>query len=239
MLFLAQDMRPKNWPRCYPITFHSIEEDIPVPAQRIVQTGYYLWMLTCLALLFNFATCTSLWLSGHNGQGDPTYVSPGIFLWSALFLATGVVGGWKLWYRTMYGALRDDRALGFLWFFLMFLAHTIFSCIAAVGVPSTSTAGVLVMITVWTWREPGLNGAEDRHFYGQAVLCTMTAMLWCLAAVTSLYVLRDMHARYKSRGSAGAHEVKKQVAAGVAKEASGLLAASVASGLKSGQERVE
>ena len=55
--------------------------------------------------------------------------------------------------------------MGFCWFFTMFMAHTIFCFVAAVGVPSTSTQGVLVMITVFTWHEvtPGTSIGEARY----------------------------------------------------------------------------
>ena len=117
----------------------------------------------------------------------------------------------------MYTAISEDRALSFLWFFVMFLAHTVFCFVAAVGVPSTSTAGVLVMITVWTWHDDATNG----HYYGGAGLSLVTSLLWVLAAGISLWLLRTMHAMYKVRGTAGATEVKKKVVAGATQEAAG------------------
>ncbi len=43
-----QGLRPKNWPSsCYPLTFHSIEEDIPEHYRSFVTRMYYLVLREC------------------------------------------------------------------------------------------------------------------------------------------------------------------------------------------------
>lgn len=47
-------LKKKNWPICYPMTYHNIPEDIPAEKQRIVRFAYasYLvrrrgWLTCC------------------------------------------------------------------------------------------------------------------------------------------------------------------------------------------------
>ena len=37
------DLKQKNWPRFFPITYHSIADDIPSSGQQVVKAGYALW----------------------------------------------------------------------------------------------------------------------------------------------------------------------------------------------------
>jgi hypothetical protein len=76
----------------------------------------------------------------------------------------------------------------------------------------------------------GSPSVTGRSFVGEGALCAVTSALWIVAAALSLWVLRHMHNKYKERGTAGAHEAKRQVISAAAKEAGGLVAQGVFSG---------
>lgn len=45
----------KNWPfKCYPILYHSIQDEIPQPMQSIVKKFYYFWQFMALCLVVNW-----------------------------------------------------------------------------------------------------------------------------------------------------------------------------------------
>ena len=56
-------IRPKNWPRCKPVTYHDISFEIPVEHQNMVYGGYLNWIL---------GTCGFLWVSfRHRAHAVP------------------------------------------------------------------------------------------------------------------------------------------------------------------------
>ena len=58
------------------------------------------------------------------------------WLMAAIYLGAGVPLAWILWYRRIYSACKHDSALGFLWFFIVFLVHIGFCICACCAFPN-------------------------------------------------------------------------------------------------------
>ena len=62
-------------------------------------------------------------------------------------LHIGVIGAWKIWYRRLYQALQNIESSA-TWniFFVSFVAHTVFTVIAAIGISETALAGIFFTV---------------------------------------------------------------------------------------------
>merc|ERR1711871_23455 len=136
--------------------------------------------------------------------GSSEWSGPRAFMWALIYLGLGVPGAWKLWYRSMYYAVRDNSNTKFAWFFVTFILHSGFACIAAAGIPGMCTAGVLQAITIFTW-----TGASEKTYIAEAVVCCINAAMWVTVALWSVSLLRRMKMKYQDHGAAGAQQIKK------------------------------
>jgi len=116
-----------NWPlKCYPVAYHNIGEEIPSHHARAVRMCYAAYCILALALLGNMFVATARLFT------DGQFAS---FLMAFIYLVCGVPGAYTLWYKRLYNSCKRDRALGFMWFFLMFLLHIAFVVYASLAPP--------------------------------------------------------------------------------------------------------
>ena len=54
------DLYPANWPRCKPIIYHSIRDDIPPDAQSMVKRVYFAWYCKHYRNVTGFGLCTTV-----------------------------------------------------------------------------------------------------------------------------------------------------------------------------------
>ena len=119
--------KPPNWPcKCYPMTYHNIGEEIPSHHAHAVRMCYLVYCILVVALIGNMMVAAGrLFLDGEISS----------FLMAFIYFVCGTPGAWSLWYKRVYNSCKRDRALGFLWFFLMFLVHMAFVVYASLAPP--------------------------------------------------------------------------------------------------------
>lgn len=125
-----------NFPPFFPVTYHSIEDDIPPHQRKTMRLLLTNFFLTVIGLFSNWLALTALWLG----------VSP--FLWSAIYAVVGTWGAWNGWYRSAYKGFKNNSSTSFFCFFIVFAVHCGFSVFVTVGLSYDSTAvcGVLTLV---------------------------------------------------------------------------------------------
>ncbi|EOX99347.1 Secretory carrier membrane protein (SCAMP) family protein isoform 2 [Theobroma cacao] len=131
----------KNWPPYFPIIHHDIANEIPIHLQKMQYVAFTTLLGLVLCLSWNIIAVTTAWIKGEG---------PTIWFLAIIYFISGVPGGYVLWYRPLYRAMRTDSALKFGWFFLFYLLHIGFCIFAAVAPPiifkGKSLAGILPAI---------------------------------------------------------------------------------------------
>ncbi|XP_020241582.1 secretory carrier-associated membrane protein 6-like isoform X2 [Asparagus officinalis] len=95
----------KNWPPFFPVIHHDIAKEIPINCQKMQYMAFGSWL------------------------------GVKIFLLAAIYALSGSPLAYVLWYKPLYIAMRTDRMMHFLWFFLVYLVHVIFCILASVAPP--------------------------------------------------------------------------------------------------------
>lgn len=188
--------RPNNWPSFYPMTYHSIKDDIPQELQSLVRSGYVAWMGYAFVLCWNWFCMTVYWF----GPGNP-----GIFVIALLWMFLGAPLSWMLSYKSLYNGARKDRASSFLWYIITWSISIAIMGLHLLGIPDIGSAGVISLI----------EAAQDNAFAG--IVLGISTGLWGICLLFALYTLKRVWAYYKTRG--GNEAAKKEVVRDAAKEA--------------------
>lgn len=168
-----------NWPcRCWALAYHNIGEEIPDGHKLAMRVVYSVYILLCLALLGNMlVTCGRLFLQG----------SIGAFFMAVIYFLLGVPGAYILWYKRIYNACKNDRAIGFLWFFLMFLAHMGFVVYASLA-PNAFKEQVGSLCGVLNLQSALRQNKVLGIFHAVVMSCFMFDALLSFLAVRLIYV---------------------------------------------------
>lgn len=187
-----------NWPfKFYPILYHSIKDEIPAESQPICKKFYAAILLTWAALLINWLTWLVIW--GH----DILTKASGQALWATAYLCLGVPGAWRLWYRPIYNALKENASSTWCFFFLFFTGHTGFCGLMALGFPGVSGAGFIIMLDVF-----------GKGFAGTGVMAVVSTAFWTMVCLLSIWLLRTAHSMWRGRG--GQEQMDRDIETGLA-----------------------
>jgi len=172
-----------NWPcALYAITYHSIKKEIPQQHQTFIRNHYRIVKLTIFTLFWNFCVVAILYLDNANG------VTSTHLLWSVIYAVFGIPGAWKLWYRSIFKAVKAEKSFKFLQYFVFGGAHTIFSLVACIGVVQTSLCGFLMMLDAM------------KLGTGYAICALICFALWIVVALSSVVMFRRTWTLYRNRG---------------------------------------
>ncbi|PIA28924.1 hypothetical protein AQUCO_06500039v1 [Aquilegia coerulea] len=190
----------KNWPPFFPLIHHDIGNEIPIHLQTLQYVAFSTWLGLAVCLFWNIVAATVAWIKVE-----------GIAIWllAIIYFITGVPGGYVLWYRPLYRAMRTDSALKFGWFFLFYVIHIGFCIFAAVGAPlifkGNSLTGILPAIVAFT---------QDA-FVG--VIYFIGFGLFCVESVISIWVIQQVYMYF--RGSGKAAEMRREATRGAMRAA--------------------
>ncbi|XWS39500.1 hypothetical protein CRYUN_Cryun18bG0059800 [Craigia yunnanensis] len=182
----------KNWPPYFPIIHHDIANEIPIHLQKMQYVAFTTFLGLVLCLSWNIVAVTTAWIKGEG---------PTIWFLAIIYFISGVPGGYVLWYRPLYRAMRTDSALKFGWFFMFYLLHIGFCIFAAVAPPiifkGKSLAGILPAIDLLGHALVGIF-----YFIGFG--------LFCIESLLSVWVIQQVYMYF--RGSGKAVEMKREAA---------------------------
>ncbi|XP_022764039.1 secretory carrier-associated membrane protein 1-like isoform X1 [Durio zibethinus] len=183
----------KNWPPYFPIIHHDIANEIPIHLQKMQYVAFTTLLGLVLCFSWNIVAVTTAWIKGEG---------PTIWFLAIIYFISGVPGGYVLWYRPLYHAMRTDSALKFGWFFLFYLLHIGFCIFAAVAPPiifkGKSLAGILPAIDIFS--DHALVGTL--YFIGFG--------FFCVESLLSVWVIQQVYMYF--RGSGKAAEMKREAA---------------------------
>lgn len=187
-----------NWPStCYPIAYHNIAAEIPASHRSFMRQMYGLCLWTWLCLMFNwFAIIVVVLVPSDVPSTDAPKSNEAFF--SSAYLVLGVIGSWKLWYRAIYNAAKRSSSSRWMFFFVNFFMHTVFSIIMAVGIPGTAGVGLWFVIEMISEKY------KTATIMGVVGLC-----MWTVNALGSLFFFRKAHRLFK--GGGGASQAKKDL----------------------------
>jgi len=173
----------KNWPPCFPILYHSIEDDIPASEQRNVTMTYRCYLGLTLAFAVNFAAVTVAFFA--EGEIEAWFLA-------GLYMSFGIPGAFFLWYMRYYVGARKDGALSYGMHFIFFICHILFCILATVGPPwptDQALCGVLSMTKAF----------EKNKFTGVMYLIAM--IVWFLETLYSIWVVQQNYAKFRGQGN--------------------------------------
>ncbi|OVA13191.1 SCAMP [Macleaya cordata] len=190
----------KNWPPFFPLIHHDIAKEIPIHLQRLQYVAFTTFLGLFVSLVWNIIAVTTAWIKGE-----------GVTLWllAVIYFISGVPGGYVLWYRPLYRAMRTESTLNYGSFFLFYALHIGFCVIAAVAPPiifkGKSLTGILAALDVMTGN--ALVGIF--YFIGFG--------FFALESVLSIWVIQQVYMYF--RGSGKAAEMKREAARGAMRAA--------------------
>lgn len=197
----------KNWPfKRYAIAFHDIELEIPEECQRAVHHAHYAFWGLVFCLTYNFLFAAS---AAFFGLGDFA-----AWIMAILYLITGVPGAYFFWYARLYNATKNDSALGYAWFFIVFLVHIAFCLFAFIAPPDAFGTAKYSLAGVMSTAEMEKENSSIGGVYA------FGAALWFLEFLWSVWVIRSVYAAFRGQGhtvTEAKNAVAKDAAFGAAK----------------------
>lgn len=175
----------KNWPSsCWAIAYHNIADDVPEEHQALVKKFYAALLFTWVCISWNWLTMIICVLGGESAHISADAI------WSSLFVAFGLPGAWRFWYRNIYYGVGERSSSRWCMFGLFFSAHTVFSLVMVLGIEGTGAGGLFVMISV-------INGNKHQS---TILLMLVSLVLWILVSAFSVHLLRKAHIVWKNAG---------------------------------------
>lgn len=175
--------RTKNWPPippflCFgPCFFQDINLDIPHEFQRIVRTGYYLWIFGAASLFLNFI-------------GSMVVMGTGSVFGALFIFLICTPLSYVCWFRPLYNAFRSDSSFNFMLFFFIIFCNVIVGTIWAIGTPWTASCGFITAAQALSNQGPGAG-----------IFAFIVAAFLTIYAVGMFYFLVMVHRIYRSTGA--------------------------------------
>eukprot|EP00300_Choanocystis_sp_HF-7_P017620 c19779_g1_i1.p1 GENE.c19779_g1_i1~~c19779_g1_i1.p1 ORF type:complete len:308 (+),score=31.19 c19779_g1_i1:65-988(+) len=178
-------LRPANFPVCFKVVHHDIENDIPAAGQKTVRTSYMVWYGFAFVAFFNMVAYIVVLADPFKNAGKTT-LGMAISVFVFLF---GVPLAFLLSHRPLYSAVRTQHAgLYWMYFFMIFLQCLL--CIAAaIGPLGTGGAGFLL----------GLRAFADKSKAAGA-FCFISGALWIVLLIASCCSCKRGYSRYRAAG---------------------------------------
>ncbi|KAH7107542.1 scamp-domain-containing protein [Auriculariales sp. MPI-PUGE-AT-0066] len=171
-----------NWPFFFPLIFHSVKDEIPEASQTVVTRLYQLWLVLFATLIINMVACIFILTSGEGDGAHDLGASLG-------YIPFITILSFLLWYRPVYNAYMKEQALYYYLFFFFCGWHLVFSAYMIIGIPSTGSAGLINMITMYN---------HDALVAG--ILGTVATVGWTLQGVGLAWYYLETWKHHNSQG---------------------------------------
>lgn len=196
---IATLSKPRNFPQCYPLIYHSIKEEIPEAQRPVVRKVFVSWNIEALAYTLNFIAVMFATFTGAGG-------GPGAWMAAALLFVVGPMGAFRFWYYPFYTGVRDGKSLRFFFFFFWYLVHMGLTVYLGIGL-GDGGAGAIMLLDV-------LNGESKIAI----VLCALSTGVWAINFFWSSYTLKQVHSFYRGWDKGSIQNAKKEFAQDVLAE---------------------
>jgi hypothetical protein len=156
--------------------------------KRAVKMAYYSFLLLTVSLVYNFLFCATAAMFTGMESGFTAW------LMAMVYLLTGVPGAFYLWYKRLYIAAKNDSAMNYFWFFIVYLAHIAFCMYAfiaptsAFSTPTYSLAGIM-----------STSAAMEAN-KGTGGVYAFGVCLFALTLIVSINAIRMVYAAFRGGG---------------------------------------
>lgn len=166
----------KNWPPCYPLIRHDIHADIPEVGQKYVATDYLLWKLLCILYVLNLAAVISFRASDHKD-----YNSIGGLVLAIGYLILMPLITFFTWHLSVYHAVKKNRTVLFLSFFVMFFIQICKCIFLAVGIFDGGGGGIVACTKMFS------SGHILQGVF--SLVCSLYIVVWLIMACKHFYLV--------------------------------------------------
>lgn len=174
-------LRPKNFPSCFPLLRHDLDDFDPAN-QPLMRAAHYAWLLTAFSYVWNalVMTCALVFHVGDVRAGD--------WVLAVAFAGFGVPLSRYFWHAPLVAAAKRDvssrsiaRTAAFGRFFLHFTAHVCVCALFLLAVPfiGTFAAGLFYVVAALA----GGDRKASARFVG--VLAVANVLAWSAALAAS------------------------------------------------------
>jgi len=185
-----------------PCFYQDFNVDIPLEFQRIVKTGYYIWMAYCGLLVINMFGAMGYFIgtvsSGATNQSGVTF---GL---SILYLLLFTPCSFVCWYRPLYKAFRSDSSFNFFLFFFIFFFQFCVTVLQAIGIDGWGFCGWIT----------GAQAMASQLPVAVYVIIFIVASFFTALAVVFFICLIRVHRIYRNTGASFA-KAQEEFARGV------------------------
>ena len=191
----AAGSRSKNYPSCFPLLRHDLD-DFPPANQPMMRAAHYAWLLTAFAYVWNALTMTIATLTGVNET------SAGDWILAVAFAGFGVPASRYFWHAPLVAAAKRDVSSGrslaqtaaFSRFFLHFTVHCFVCALFLLAVPfiGTFAAGLFFVVAAFAGASKKKAATEFVGFLG---VCNVFA--WSAAIAASAWTGRLALRRFR------------------------------------------
>ena len=222
----------KNFPFFYPITYHSIKDDIPPESRRTVLTLYYSWMFTIVCYVVNMAACLCILIAGSSGGAAD-------FGYSIMYVVLLTPVSFFSHYKPVYNAFRSNSSFWFNLFFFFGFWHVAWMIYVIVGMSGSGSAGFINCIALFAY--------DNGSHHAEAFVVLVALLLWIINAATFVLLYYRVRTHYSKGGlsieqarneaitSAASNPQVQQAAVGAASQAATSYASSQWTAAQHGQ----
>jgi len=172
--------KPPNWPRCKPLIYHNIYEEIPEGGRSLVRRVYFSWFLFCWTLSLN-AVALLAGVIEDSSLGVDFGVSLALFI---ILIPVSFV----FWYRPLYVAVKNDRGMSYFFFFFNYVCHVAFCIVMCIGIPSSGSGGFINAI------------ACLKFSAASGIILLVSSGNWVLFTLFCIWQLQATIRYYRARG---------------------------------------
>jgi len=226
ILMDRENIREKNapnWPRCKPILYHDIDQEIRSDELKsLVHFGYKGWLIGEYALIYNIVALLVVVIQ------DASSTNVGSFVLSIIFLIIGTPISFLI-YRALYRAGRKVRPGLFVGYFILLLIEMISYLLFALGWSGSGAGGFVLMVDMF-----------EGKYVVAAIFLIVGCANWVLLTVYSIIIFIRTRIQYKNAGGwKGAKSNFKEAAVTTAKENPELAAKGLQWGVEQARENPE
>jgi len=175
------EKRKPNWPRCKPLIYHNIPEDMPTPEMiRLCRMAYLGWYALEIAFVYNAAALLAVAIATGDRIGDfvlsIVYI---VFMSPICFLI----------YRVLYRAGRKSKPSLFVFYFCVFALEILIKIYFALGISGCGAGGFVLMIDMFNANQTVA-----------AIMILVSFVVWVLLAAFSIWIWILARLRYRALG---------------------------------------
>jgi len=183
--------RTKNFPPCYPLFYHNLDEMPTRQLKRMMQKVLLGWFVAIFVYVINLCALGYSLFSGGSGADTISFIMAIVYVIGGPVVSFGI-------YMILYTAARKNNAMYYCCFLVWFAALTILFVVLAFGPHGFGGSGLLQIIT----RANDLTATPTHKGISPAVLVTLGVgmLLWLCVVGYHCYIMWMVRKQWNEAG---------------------------------------